>query len=221
MAQPNFSKIQMTRAEMSSCPRSTPWRAPVGSAWWELCQDSPMDRIASGQKFAARSRLSNGREPTMWQMELTDQVTWCRNATRTKPAQNSAVTPPHTDQVIRPPSTPGRPSVTTVSGTNSLSTARRSGSASRSGAKRSALVWSRSNSQPMCECQKPLAMAAGEVPNSQGECGSPSRSENAWWRRWSATQATTEPCEASPPATASAIRSGRLALKEPWVKRRW
>ena len=51
-----------------------------------------MDRIASGQKLAALSRLSNGREPTMWQMELTDQVTWCRNAIRTRPAQNSAVT---------------------------------------------------------------------------------------------------------------------------------
>jgi hypothetical protein len=70
----------------------------------------------------------------------------------------------------------------------------------------------------MCECQKPLAIASGVVPNSHGECGSPSRSEKAWWRRWSATQATTEPCDARLPASASAIRSGLLALKLPWVK---
>ena len=47
-----------------------------------------------------------------------------------------------------------------------------SGSASRSGANRAALVSSRPNSQPMWACQKPRASAAAEVPDSQGECGS-------------------------------------------------
>jgi hypothetical protein len=27
--------------------------------------------------LAEWSRLVNGREPTRWQMEFTDQVTWC------------------------------------------------------------------------------------------------------------------------------------------------
>jgi hypothetical protein len=136
-----------------------------------------MDRIASGQKLAALSRLTNGREPTMWHTEFTDHVMWCRNATRTNPAQKIPVTTPHHDIVISPPMTPGSPRVSTVIGTNSLSTSWMSLSASRSGANRSALVLSRPNSQPMCACQKPLAMATGEVPNNQGECGSPSRSE--------------------------------------------
>jgi hypothetical protein len=38
---------------MSIWPGCTPWRAQVGSAWCRLCQDSPMDRIASGQTLVA------------------------------------------------------------------------------------------------------------------------------------------------------------------------
>ncbi len=94
-------------------------------------------------------------------------------------------------------------------------------SAIRSGAKRCLLVRLRSNIQPMCACQKPLASATGEVPYSHGECGSPSRSENAWWRRWSATQMIGGPCTAIEPAIARKTRSPRLALNEPWVKCRW
>ena len=75
----------------------------------ELCQDSPIDRIASGQKLADLSLARNGRLPIMWQIELTDQVTWCRKLTRTRPAQKNAVTAPHQDQVITPPSAAGRP----------------------------------------------------------------------------------------------------------------
>src|SRR3954467_10064316 len=59
---------QITRALMSIWPRSTPWRAQVGSAWCRLCQDSPALRIASGQKLVERSRAANGREPMVWQM---------------------------------------------------------------------------------------------------------------------------------------------------------
>jgi hypothetical protein len=41
---------------------------------------------------------SNGRSPIMWQIELTDQVTWCSTATRTSPAQKNAVSAPHQDR---------------------------------------------------------------------------------------------------------------------------
>src|SRR5258708_254732 len=99
----------MVRAEMSTWPRSTPWRADVGSAWCRLCQLSPKLRIASGQKFAALSplRSSNGRSPTTWQIELIDQVMWCRNDTRTRPAQKNAHSAPDHDQVMSPPSAAG------------------------------------------------------------------------------------------------------------------
>ena len=66
-----------------------------------------------------------------------------------------------------------------------------------------------------------MATAAGEVPCSHGECGSPSRSENAWWRRWSATQLRTLPCTASEPVIAITTRSHGLALNDLWVKWRW
>jgi len=59
------------------------------------------------------------------------------------------------------------------------------------------------------------------VPNSHGECGSPSLSEKAWWRRWSATHPITPPWNAVLPMTASAMRSGRFALNDPCVKYRW
>ena len=114
VAQPNFSNTQITRAEMSSWPRSTPCRAQVGSAWCRLCQDSPKLSRSSGQKFADLSRAANGRSPIMWQIELTDQVTWCSNAIRTSPAQKNADSAPAQDQVIRPPRTAGATSVATV-----------------------------------------------------------------------------------------------------------
>ena len=85
----------------------------------------------------------------------------------------------------------------------------------------SRLVCSTSNSQPMCANQKPLTSAGTVSPKRHGECGSPSRSLKAWWRRWSATQRMTGPSMASEPAIASAMRSGRLALNEPWVNSRW
>ena len=59
---------------------ATPCRAQVGSAWCRLCQDSPIDSIASHQTLPARSRVANGRSPRAWQIELIDQVTWCSSA---------------------------------------------------------------------------------------------------------------------------------------------
>jgi hypothetical protein len=90
----------MIRADMSSWPRPTPWRAQVGSAWCRLCHDSPIEAMASGQKFVERSRAVKGRLPIMWQIELIDQVTCSSTATRTRPAQKNPVSAPHQDQVI-------------------------------------------------------------------------------------------------------------------------
>src|SRR3954465_13375523 len=87
VAQPNFSKNQMIRADVSSWPFSTPCRAAVGSAWCMLGQLSPKLRIASGQKLALLSRAAKGRSPIMWQIELIDQVTWCSRKIRTREAQ--------------------------------------------------------------------------------------------------------------------------------------
>src|ERR1700745_3438277 len=93
----------MSRAAMSICPLSTPWRAHVGAAWCRLCQDSPNARIASQLTFRDLSLTSNSALPKVWQIELIDQVTWCRNATRTRVAQKNAVTAPCQDQAQRPP----------------------------------------------------------------------------------------------------------------------
>ena len=54
----------MTLAEVSYWPRMTPCRAQVGSAWWRLCQDSPIEGIASHQTLPDMSRLLKGRAPT-------------------------------------------------------------------------------------------------------------------------------------------------------------
>src|SRR5690606_35711420 len=102
VAQPSFSKTQMVRAEMSTWPLSTPCRAQVGSAWCRLCQDSPKEGMASHHTFRERSRTSKFSSPMVWQMEFTDQVTWCSRATRTSPAQKNAVNAPHQDIVTRP-----------------------------------------------------------------------------------------------------------------------
>ena len=135
----------------------------------------------------------NGLLPIMWQIELIDQVTWCSAAMRTRPAQNSPGSAPHQDQLISPPSAAGAARVST----------------------------DQPRSQPMWACQKPRASAAAEVPYSQGECGSPSLSAKAWWRRWSATQVMIEAWNAIEPAIASPIRNARLALYARWVNRRW
>ena len=135
----------MVRAEKSICPRSTPCRAQVGSAWCRLCQLSPNDRIASGQKLVALSpsRSSNGRSPTTWQIELIAQVTWCSSEIRTSPAQKNALSAPCQDQVTSPPARAGASSeVIVISGKN-RSTRAMSLSASRSGANRARLDSSR------------------------------------------------------------------------------
>ena len=80
-AQPSFSQNQMSRAAMSIWPRSAPCRAQVGSEWCRLCQDSPKDRMASQFTFRDLSLTSNSSLPKVWQIELIDHVTWCRNAT--------------------------------------------------------------------------------------------------------------------------------------------
>src|SRR6266436_6278631 len=93
----------MARAAMSTCPFSAPCRAQVGSAWCRLCQDSPKDRMASQETFLDLSRTSNSSLPKVWQIELIDQVMWCRNAILTRLAQKNAVTAPGQDIDHSPP----------------------------------------------------------------------------------------------------------------------
>src|SRR5699024_2647846 len=104
--------------------------------------------IANGQKLAALSRVLNGRSPSMWQIEFTDHVTWCSTHTLTRPAQNIAVTPPQIDQLSSPPRIPGTTNESNDHNQNRSSTLTIALSLSRSGANRSALLWSRSNNQP-------------------------------------------------------------------------
>ena len=59
-----------------------------------LCQLSPSDTIASGHRLVLRSAVPSDRRPNVWHNELTDQVTWWRNAIRTRPAQRRAVSAP-------------------------------------------------------------------------------------------------------------------------------
>jgi hypothetical protein len=188
-----------------------------------LCHDSPALSTASGQKFVARSRPgeTNGRLPRTWQTELIDQVTWCSRATRTRPAQKNADHAPAQEPVTRPPISAGAARLTKAQTTKSLLVATRAPSLSRSGAYRSWLVLRRSNSQPRWAWYMPLSSDRRSVPYRHGECGSPARSEKAWWRRWSATHWMTGPWIAIDPAAASASRSGRFALNEPCVKCRW
>src|SRR6202451_1538312 len=93
----------MTRALESSWPFSAPCRAHVGSAWCRLCQDSPKDMMASQATLRDLSRTSNSSLPKVWQIELIDQVMWCRNAIRTRLAQKNAVTAPCQDIDHSPP----------------------------------------------------------------------------------------------------------------------
>ena len=91
-------------------------------------------------------------------------------------------------------------------------------SATRSGAKRREFEFSRVKSQPTCAQTRPLPRPLTLSPNRHGECGSFSSSANWWCRRWSATQRIGAPSTAIVPASASVIRSQRLALKAPCVR---
>ena len=64
--------------------------------------------IASGQTLVERSLVTNGRLPTLWQIELIDQVVWCSTQMRTRLAQKYAVSAPIQDIDQRPPMTAGR-----------------------------------------------------------------------------------------------------------------
>src|SRR5918999_829112 len=139
----------MMRAEVSSWPRRTPCRAQVGSAWWRLCHDSPIDGIASQQTLPDLSRLLKGRLPTVWQIELIDQVTWCSIATRTRLAQKNAVSAPCHDMVQRPPAIGGTSRDTATHNGNWREIRTMSRSLSRSGAYRRGGVCSGLKSQPM------------------------------------------------------------------------
>src|SRR5215218_5172968 len=179
--------------------------------------------MATSQLSRLSSSIANGWLPYMWQMEFTLQVAWCNRNTRTRPAHTNAVKPangeppesakPSTNRIARPSS---------AHSGKYLSTQRMTGSLRRSGAKRLAEVRCPSNSQPMCECQRPLSTP--RTPSAScvcGECGSPSSSVNAWWRRWSATQWMTAPCTDIEPRIANVARTHGFASKARWVSMRW
>ena len=174
------------------------------------------ERNASGQKFADLSRAANGRSPIMWQIELTDQVTWCSTAMRTRPAQKkrSARRSRTGDQ----PADHGRArSIETIVQTQKYLSMPGDRPCRPAGRGRSAAGWwcRGRRSSPCGRARSPWTSAATEVPYSHGECGSPSRSEKAWCRRWSATQMITGPCTAIWPAIGQDdFRSGRLALND-------
>ncbi len=92
LTHPIRSKPRISNAEVSSWPGSSPWRAERGNAWWPLCQDSPMLTTARTPTLPLRSLVMNGRRPNMWHTELMLHVAWCNTHTRTRPAQNRALT---------------------------------------------------------------------------------------------------------------------------------
>jgi len=150
------------------------------------------------------------------------QVTWCRKKMRASDPHRKAVTPPQRVRVIASPMRPGSKNVTSVMSGKFLWTFTRSSSFNRSGAQRSRSVRSGVTNHPTCACHRPRTTPAKPSPSSRwGECGSPSLSEKAWWRRCAATQSMSEPCSAIEPAIASAIFSGRTASKLLCVNNRW
>src|SRR6266536_162528 len=124
-------------------------RAPVGSAWCRLCQDSPNEAIARNATLRDLSRTSNDSWPNVWQIELMDHVTWCSAATRTSVAQKNAVTAPGQDIDHRPPIAAGSSSETATILGNDKEMRRISRSASRSGQNRCFDVLLGLNIQPM------------------------------------------------------------------------
>ena len=104
--------------------------------------------MASGQKLVARSRQENGRLPTTWQTEFTDQVTWCKSATRISPAQKNPATAPDQVPVTSPPMAAGTSSDAATSAPENRPMARRSRSARISGANLARLLSSRLSIQP-------------------------------------------------------------------------
>ena len=110
---------------------------------------------------------------------------------RTKPPHSSAVRAAVSSQPdSTSPAAKGSTSPRATQPKNQRSTNRIAGSFNRSGAKRRTSVRRlRSNSQPVCECQRPLSTP--RQPSAScvwGLCGSPSSSANVWCLRWSATQ---------------------------------
>jgi hypothetical protein len=98
-----------------------------------LCQDSPNDRIASHETFLDMSLTANSSLPKVWQIELIDQVMWCRNAIRTRVAQKNAVTAPCHDMDHSPPASACASREIATSPGNHREIAQTSESASQSG----------------------------------------------------------------------------------------
>jgi hypothetical protein len=91
----------MNAAEVSSWPRSMPWRASRGKAWWLLCHDSPIVNSASAGTLVLVSRVANDLVPTVWQTELIDHVKLWLVPILITPAMSNAPTAPASAPVQR------------------------------------------------------------------------------------------------------------------------
>ena len=174
----------------------------------------------AGPVAAART----GRSPTTWQTELIDQVTWCSSATRTRRGpeeRRQRALPGPGDQAADAAAGSGERERPPSSGKSLLDAAGRRVLQQVGGVAAAVGLLGGRTASPCARATGPWPAPGRSSPYRHGECGSPSRSEKAWCRRWSATQWMTGPWMASEPATASAICSGRLALNEPCVKWRW
>ena len=203
---------------MSIWPRRTPCRAQVGSAWCRLCQVSPKDRIASGQKLAARSRRRTAladhvadrvdRPGDVVQQRDADQPGPEERGQRAPPgpgdqaaeqrrAATSVITRPQREQLVDPADVAVGEQ---VGGEPPLVGAGRGRTASPCGRARSPWPARGDGAEQPRRVRVALPVGEGVVAAVVGH------------------PVDDGALHGQLPATASAIRSGRLALNEPWVK---
>ena len=160
---------------------------------------------------------SNSSLPKVWQIELIDQVTWCRNADPDEAGpeeRGHRALPGHGPQAA---DQGGRQQRDATSAGNDLETLTTFLSASRSGQNFSCEVCSLSNSQPMCAQTRPLqglpvvcrtATASAGRPPGRCTCGA------AGGRRPRSARALDRQRAGDGERDSQA----GLALNEPWVK---
>src|SRR5882724_12703947 len=95
-ASPSFSSPVITQPPGSSAAskRRRPWKADEGNAWWLLCHDSPNEIRLSSQTLRLSSDDRKFRRPQKWQIELIENVTWCKRKMRIAPPHRRAVSAP-------------------------------------------------------------------------------------------------------------------------------
>ena len=199
--QPNFSKARSAGRRCRSARVRTPCRAQVGSAWCRLCQLSPKDRMASGQKLRPGRLAGLERALAVHVADRVDRPGHVVQQRRPGPGRprRTRVSAPRHDQVTSPP----------ISGRQQQRDARSRreqlvdpldvlvGEQVRGEPAR--LVSSRWNSQPMCAKNSPWSGPGTSRRTATANAGRPRRRENAWCLRWSATHCVGEPWIASEP----------------------